>query len=132
MASSGTTPADLSSQPGPAPFALPQLAAPQFRADASAPSKSASSGPWGALSGDWQSQNLLGDIGGLRPALDKYGVQLTTLENVEAFGNLSGGVKQGFEANGLTTVTLQMDTAKAFGLRGGTLNVSGLQIWAAI
>ena len=76
-----------------------------------------------------QGQNLLGDMGGLRPALDKYGVQLTILENVETFGNLSGGVKQGFEANGLTTVTLQMDTAKAFGLKGGTLNVSGLQYW---
>ena len=78
---------------------------------------------------DAQGQNLLGDLGGLRPALDKYGVQLTILENVETFGNLSGGVKQGFEANGLTTVTLQMDTAKAFGLKGGTLNVSGLQYW---
>ena len=37
--------------------------------------------------------------------------------------------QQGFEANGLTTVTLQMDTQKAFGLSGGTFNVSGLQIW---
>ena len=68
-------------------------------------------------------------MGGLRPALDKYGVQLTILENVETFGNLSGGVKQGFETDGLTTVTLQMDTGKAFGLKGGTLNVSGLQYW---
>ena len=47
--------------------------------------------------------------------------QLTILENVETFGNLSGGVKQGFEPKGLTTVTLQMDTEKAFGLKGGTL-----------
>jgi porin len=45
------------------------------------------------------------------------------------FGNLSGGVQQGFDADGLTTVTLQMDTEKAFGLKGGTLNVSGLQYW---
>jgi porin len=121
---------DPPSLPNPAPFALPQLAAPQFRADASAtPSAAKASEPWGVLSGDWQNQNLLGDMGGLRPALAKYGVQLTILENVETFGNVSGGVKQGFETDGLTTVTLQMDTEKAFGLKGGTLNVSGLQYW---
>ena len=84
--------------------------------------------PFGFLSPSWQNQNLLGDMWGLRPALAKYGVTLTILENVEMFGNLSGGVRQGFDANGLTTVTLQMDTEKAFGLKGGTLNVSGLQI----
>ena len=129
-AGSGAVSPDLSSLPNPAPFALPQLAAPQFRADAPAtPSAAKASGPWGVFSGDWQNQNLLGDMGGLRPALAKYGVQLTILENVETFGNVSGGVKQGFETDGLTTVTLQMDTEKAFGLKGGTLNVSGLQYW---
>ena len=116
--------------PSPAPFALPQLAAPQFRADASAPASAAKAlGPWGVLSGDWQNQNLLGDMWGLRPALAKYGVTLTILENVEALGNLSGGVKQSLEPKGLTTVTLQMDTEKAFGFKGGTLNVSGLQVY---
>jgi porin len=85
--------------------------------------------PFGFLSPSWQNQNLLGDMEGLRPALANYGVTLTILENIETFGNLSGGVQQGFEANGLTTVTLQMETEKAFGLKGGTFNVSGLQIW---
>ncbi len=118
----------LANMAGPVPLALPQAAEPQFRADASTPSKPAA-GPWGALSGDWQNQSLLGDMGGLRPALANYGVTLGILENVETFGNLSGGVKQGFEADGLTTVTLQMDTGKAFGLNGGTLNASGLQYW---
>jgi porin len=97
-----------------------------FRADASAPSTPT---PFAFLSAASQSPNLLGDMWGLRPALAKYGVTLTILENVETFGNLSGGVKQGFEADGLTTVTVQMDTEKAFGLKGGTLNVSGLQYW---
>ena len=94
-------------------------------ADSTPPSAQAP-GPLGLT---WQGQNLLGDMGGLRPALAEYGVTLTLLENVETFGNLSGGVQQGFEADGLTTVTLQMDTEKAFGLKGGTLNASGLQYW---
>ena len=112
----------------PAPFPLPELGEAQFRADASAlASPAAAPGPLGFL--DLQGQNLLGDLWGVRPALAKYGVTLTILENVETFGNLSGGVRQGFEADGLSTVTLQMDTKKAFGLEGGTLNVSGLQYW---
>jgi porin len=126
----GSVRPNLSSLLNPAPFALPQLAEPQFRADAAPPPSVATApGPWGALSGDWQNQNLLGDLGGLRPALAKYGVTLTLLENIETFSNLSGGVTQGWGPKGLATVTLQMDTEKGFGLKGGTLNVSGLQIW---
>jgi porin len=117
-----------SAEPLPPDLSLPQLAEPQFRADAAtAPSAAAATGPWSFV--DLKGPNLLGDMWGLRPALANYGVTLTILENVETFGNLSGGVKQGFEADGLTTVTLQMDTEKAFGLKGGTLNVSGLQYW---
>jgi len=85
-------------------------------------------GPFGFLSATANSSNLLGDMGGLRPALDKYGIMLNITENAETFGNLTGGVQQGFEVNGLTTVTLQLDTKK-FGLNGGLFNVSGLHIW---
>ena len=88
--------------------------------------------PFGWLSSSWQSQNLLGDMGGLRPALAKYGITLSVVENAETFGNLTGGVRQGFEVNGLTTVTLQIDTQRAFGLNGGLFNVSGLHIWGGI
>lgn len=90
-----------------------------------------SAGPAASAPGflDLNGPNLFGGLWGLRPALSAYGVTLAILENVETFGNLSGGVKQGFEANGLTTVTVQMDTGKAFGLRGGTLNASGLEVW---
>ncbi len=88
-----------------------------------------SAGPFGFLSAAANSSNLMGDMGGLRPALDKYGITLNITENAETFGNLTGGVQQGFEVNGLTTVQLQLDTEKAFGLNGGLFNVSGFHIW---
>jgi porin len=129
-ASNGAAPADLSSLLNPVPSALQHLVKPSFRADASTPPTAPPAlGPFSFLSATWQSQNLLGDIWGLRAALSKYGVTLNITENAEVFGNPTGGVKQGFEVNGLTTVTVQLDTQKAFGLSGGTLNVSGLQIW---
>jgi hypothetical protein len=71
---------------------------------------------------------MLGDMWGLRPALDKYGITLMATENAEVLGNLTGGVKQGFEVNGLTTATLQLDAKQPFGLDGGLFNVSGLHI----
>ena len=66
---------------------------------------------------------------GLKSALSKYGMTLTVIENAEVYGNLTGGVRQGFEVNGLTTATLQLDAQRAFGLNGGLFNVSGLQNW---
>ncbi len=123
----GAVPADVSSLLDP----FPEMQ--QFRAEAAAlpgAAQSASSGgPLGFLSATWDSPNLLGDMGGLRPALAKYGVTLNAIENAETFGNLTGGVRQGFEVNGLTTVSLRVDAQKAFGLNGGSFNISGLQIW---
>jgi porin len=93
-----------------------------------APTSATGSGPFGFLSTASRSSNLLGDMWGLRPFLSKYGMTLTVVENSELFGNLSGGVRQGFEYNGLTTATLQLDTQRAFGLNGGLFNASALQI----
>ena len=101
---------------------------PRFRAQAPAPDR-ASSRPWGVFSGDWQNANLLGDIGGLRPALAKYGVTLQLYEEAETFGNLTGGVRHGFEVNGVTTAQVQLDTKPLFGLAGGIFSVSGFHIW---
>jgi porin len=55
-------------------------------------------------------------------------VTLSIVENSEVFGNVTGGVRQGFEYNGLTTATVQLDTQPAFGWKGGLFNVSALQI----
>jgi porin len=93
-----------------------------------APASPLSGGPLGFLSTAPRSSNLLGDMWGLRPLLSKYGMTLSIVENSELFGNVTGGAKQGFEYNGLTTATLQLDTQRAFGLNGGLFNVSAEQI----
>jgi porin len=75
-----------------------------------------------------RSDTLLGDMGGLRPFLSQYGMTLSIQETSEVLGNISGGTNQGFEYDGLTQMVLQLDTQRAFGLHGGTFNISGLQI----
>lgn len=72
--------------------------------------------------------NLLGDAFGLRSMLGQYGISLSLVETSEVVGNASGGVNQGAAYEGLTTATLQINTARAFGLAGGTINISALQI----
>ena len=71
---------------------------------------------------------LLGDIGGLRPFIGRYGMTFQMTETSEYLANLRGGLARGGTYDGLTTMTLGLDTQKAFGLQGGTFNVSGLQI----
>lgn len=71
---------------------------------------------------------LLGDAGGLRTDLGKYGITIALTEISEVLGNATGGIRQGATYDGLTTANLQVDTLKAFGLTGGTVNASVLQI----
>jgi porin len=72
--------------------------------------------------------NLLGDMAGLRPALANLGITLTITEEDEVLGNVTGGVRRGAEYDGLTTMTLVVDTAQAFGWNGGTFNISAFEI----
>jgi porin len=124
----GAASTDLATEFAPTP-ALPALDA-LFRAQAAAPATDpTSTAPWGVLSSAWQSPTALGDIGGLRPALARYGITLQLYEEAETFGNLTGGVRQGFEVNGVTTAQVQLDTKPLFGLAGGILSVSGFHIW---
>ncbi|MCO1345440.1 carbohydrate porin [Burkholderia multivorans] len=76
----------------------------------------------------WTRDTLLGDIGGLRPWLGKYGVTLAATETSELLANLHGGLERGVGYHGVTTVTLGLDTEKAFGWKGGSFNASALQI----
>ncbi len=72
--------------------------------------------------------NLLGDIYGVRTFLGNYGISLGLQETSEVFGNPTGGIRQGVAYNGLTTMSLGLDTSKAFGWEGGIFNVSAFQI----
>jgi porin len=71
---------------------------------------------------------LLGDLGRFRTVIGKYGLTLGITETSEIFGNVTGGVRQGADYDGLTTAILQLDTLKAFGLAGGLVNISAFQI----
>ena len=71
---------------------------------------------------------LLGDMSGLRPFLSKYGLSLSVSEVSEVFGNVTGGIHQGADYDGVTTLALQVDTQQANLYQGGTFNVSALQI----
>jgi porin len=78
--------------------------------------------------GFWNREQMLGDMGGLRPWLGKYGVTFALTETSEVLANLRGGLARGADYDGVTTATVQLDTQKAFGLPGGLFNVSALQI----
>jgi porin len=80
---------------------------------------------WTALS---HQSNALGGMGGLRDWLGEGGMTFNLTETSEVLGNLTGGVHTGFDYDGLTTATLQLDTSRAFGWDGGLFNVSGLQL----
>lgn len=85
----------------------------------------ASAPPW---AGDLSTRsNLLGDLGGLRPILDRYGVSFGLTETTEVLGNVSGGTRRGAIVEGLTQMSVGIDT-KSFGLEGGIFNVSAFQI----
>jgi len=71
---------------------------------------------------------LLGDAFGLRPALDARGASLSVQDNVELFGNGTGGLHRGIAYNGALQMTLGIDFAKAIGWTGATFNISAFQI----
>ncbi len=75
-----------------------------------------------------RSSNVLGSICGLRTWLGRRGISLGLSETSEMLGDLRGGASRGFNYDGLTTAVLQLDTQRAFGYYGGTLNVSALQV----
>src|SRR5215469_8275790 len=57
---------------------------------------------------------LLGDPGGVRSAIGKYGLTFGISETDEVLGNFTGGIKQGAIYEGLTDVSLKLDLSKHF------------------
>ena len=71
---------------------------------------------------------LLGEMGGLRPALARHGVTVGLTETSEWLKNTSGGIKTGGVYHGLTALTIGLDMQQAGGWKGGNFNLSALQI----
>jgi porin len=107
--------------------AAPPLVSVPTEPDAFQPSRP-EGGPFGFLSAVSRSNYLLGDMWGLRTLLSRFGMSFALQETSEEFGNVRGGVKQGFEYDGLTQMVLQLDTQRAFSRYGGTFDASALQI----
>jgi porin len=76
----------------------------------------------------WTRKSLFGDIGGISPRLAEHGITLGLTETSEVLGNVTGGVHRGADYDGLTEMTITVDTSKAFGCPGGTFYASALQI----
>lgn len=72
---------------------------------------------------------LLGDWGGLRSALARYGIGFGLQEQTEVWGNLAGGIEQAAAYDGLTTASLCIDLAQAAGWKGARVFASGFQVY---
>ena len=71
---------------------------------------------------------LFGDLGGLRPALDKYGIGLDLGYIGETFGVVHGGVKRGAIYDGQASAELSFDLEKMLGWPGAKIYANALQI----
>jgi porin len=78
--------------------------------------------------GLWTRSNLLGDAGGVRSGLWNLGITIGIQDINEVWGNVSGGVQRGAAYDGVTLMSVGLDTRRAFGWEGGTFNVSAWNI----
>ena len=78
--------------------------------------------------GLWTRGNLLGDAGGLSSTLGSYGISFGIKDINEVWGNVSGGIQRGASYDGVTLMSVGLDTQRAFGWQGGTFNISAWNI----
>jgi len=122
-------------QPAPTPAASPSAEPVQGPTEGNPPAAPAAraASPGGATNAGENAteqpfaNRLLGDPGGVRTKLAGYGVSLGLTEQSEVLGNLTGGVRRGAVYEGVTSLGLGIDTEKAFGLAGGTFNITAFQ-----
>jgi len=76
----------------------------------------------------FQSPNLTGDWGGLRPKFEDRGFQLGGDEIFETLGNLDSGARRGAIGEGRLELFANIDMAKAFGLSGLIFHANAYQI----
>jgi porin len=69
-------------------------------------------------------QHLLGDWYGVRTWLEDHGITPTLTFVMDALGNPSGGVRQGFRQASDLGLDLNFDLERLFGLTGGSFEVS--------
>ncbi len=119
------TAAPALAQPALAPGEEAPPAAPETRQATPGGEQGATESPKLGL---WERANLFGDPGGVRTALANRGVTFGLNEQAEVLGSPTGGVRQGAIYEGLLTMSVGLDTQKAFGLPGGIFNASAYQI----
>jgi porin len=73
-------------------------------------------------------EGVLGDIHGVRPFFERYGVTFDASETSEVLGNPTGGRRQGAIYEGLFSVAVGVDLERLAGLKGASANVSVFQI----
>jgi len=78
--------------------------------------------------GLWTRSNLLGDAGGVRSGLGNLGITIGIQDINEVWGNVSGGVQRGAAYDGVTLLSVGLDTQRALGWEGGTFNISAWNI----
>ncbi len=77
--------------------------------------------------GLWTRSTLLGDAGGVRSGLWNFGITFGLQDINEVWGNVTGGIQRGASYDGVTLMSIGLDTQRAFGWEGGTFNVSALE-----
>ena len=111
---------------------LAHQAAAQTAASAPPAPPSPASGDQAGEPGQWtgwlKRDTLLGDAWGIRTKLGNYGINIGLTDANEVFGNVTGGMRKGWVGEGLTMLTVGLDTDKAFGWEGGKFNISAMNI----